>query len=111
MEPDLVIRGDVARCPCLYVWRRDGLALYVGLGRHGMSRALVRGHRVLDIRPTDTLEVYLFPGLSSAELHKEEARMIDRFEPSLNRWRRQYMYEHRPEPERAPVDHYPHFKR
>lgn len=96
MDADLTFSGEVMRCPCVYVWRRGGLALYVGMSRYGLSRPLFHKHEHLrGLLPTDQLEIFLFPGLSSADLLKEECAMIDRLEPSLNGRHRQYMLEQR----------------
>jgi hypothetical protein len=91
MEPSLTFTGAVVRCPCVYVWRRDGVALYVGMSRHGLGRPLGRHEYLRNLLPTDQLEVFFYPGMTSAELNRLESDLIDRLEPSLNARHRQYM--------------------
>ena len=81
----MCISATIIRSPCLYVWRRGGNALYVGMSATGVGRPFdATHHRLRGMQAMDTIEVFLFPGLSPHDLAREERRLIERLEPALN---------------------------
>jgi hypothetical protein len=86
-KSDLTLEGGEVRrmvSPIVYVWARDGHALYCGQSACGLSRPLTRHHhRLRDIQPGDTLLVWMQP--SDEDSRRLEARLIRRFAPPLNK--------------------------
>lgn len=74
-------------CPCIYIWRRGGLVLYVGESRLGAVRAFKsdRKHgKPWTIEPTDEVEILWRPGATKEQLLAEEARLIRELRPIWN---------------------------
>ncbi len=65
----------------MYIWRRGDVVQYVGMSRRGLRRPLWH----CDLKPTDTIEILSFPGLTAAEVRAHEVRVIAELKPLLNR--------------------------
>ena len=68
--------------PCIYVWLRNDVPLYVGMSRHGITRPCGPNHHALAIRSTDELLVYPVETVASARIL--ERLLIERLRPARN---------------------------
>lgn len=78
--------------PCIYVWLRNDVPLYVGMSRHGITRPCGPNHHALAIRSTDELLVYPVETVASAR--RLERLLIERLRPERNvHFRDRFVYE------------------
>ena len=86
-SPDFSFTGDEVinlRRPMVYVWRRGDEVLYVGLGTKGAQRPLASDHHILlDILPSDRLDIFLCP--TDMQAAKLEEKWIRHLKPKKNR--------------------------
>jgi excisionase family DNA binding protein len=86
-SPDRSFTGDEVvnlRQPMVYVWRRGDEILYVGLGTKGIQRPLASDHHILlDILPSDRLDIFFCP--TDVQAAKLEEEWIRHLKPEKNR--------------------------
>ncbi len=86
-KPDFSFTGSdviALRQPMVYVWRRGDEVLYVGLGTKGIQRPLSSDHHMLlDIVPTDRLDIFFCP--TDVDAANLEEKWIHHLKPTLNR--------------------------
>lgn len=74
--------------PCVYVWKRKGVVLYIGSSKNGVSR--VFNHKIIKLKPTDVIELYYTKWYKYLEI-----KMIQELQPKFNK----DLYEGKPEKE------------
>lgn len=70
--------------PCVYIFWQDGVALYVGKSKHGLSRPLSRQHKIRGSQaftPTDIDILWCKTYQEADDLEKEQIVLL---EPKLN---------------------------
>lgn len=70
--------------PCLYIWRRGDLVLYVGEFALGATRAFNHSFGNWGSHATDEVEILPRPGATKKQLRQEEAALIARLLPIWN---------------------------
>lgn len=68
--------------PLVYVWRREGAVLYVGMSVKGLRRPLDPSHKTVHLEGGDSLQ--LWPCKTAADAVSLERRLIAELLPALN---------------------------
>jgi hypothetical protein len=84
-------KGDDFRMlcrPCVYLFLKDALVLYVGMSRNGISRPAERGHRQAMLARAECDEVRIFPCLTIFAAQQLEGLLISGLQPKYNKRQR-----------------------
>ena len=80
--------GDALRqlCkPCVYVFLKDDLVLYVGRSRRGLRRIFDMAHKAARIALEECTSFRIFPCVDNESSQKLEDVLISRLRPNMNK--------------------------
>lgn len=86
--PALSMTGEMyqrMRAPVVYAWMRDGVPLYVGVGKNGIDRPFSASHHVFTLGRIHADDTFLCWSVKSRrEALRIEGELIRRFRPKFN---------------------------
>lgn len=70
--------------PCVYMFMKDGLPLYIGMSSHGIQRVAQKAHRQAMLSRAECDEVKVHPCISVDAARQLETYLIRRMRPKYN---------------------------